>query len=82
MLEHIFLSSTSCFDWYQKHGNVVVFDTIYKINFYEMSFEIFVGMNSHRKTILFEFTLLLNQTMFVFRWLIKRVIVISINLII
>ena len=44
-LEHIFWSSTHCFDWYQKYGDVVVFDT--------MPFGIFVSINNHGKTVLF-----------------------------
>jgi len=47
------LSSASCFDWYKKYGDIVVFDTTYKVNSYEMPFKIFVGMNNHEKTILF-----------------------------
>jgi len=70
-LEHIFWSSASCFDWYQKYGDVVVFDTTYKVNSYEMPFGIFVGMNNHGKTILFGCALLRNETVSAFRWLMK-----------
>ncbi|XP_058766139.1 protein FAR1-RELATED SEQUENCE 11-like [Vicia villosa] len=70
-LEHIFWSPASCFDWYKKYGDVVVFDTTYKVNSYEMPFGIFVGMNSHGKTILFGCALLRNETMSAFRWLMK-----------
>ena len=41
------------FDWCQKYGDVVVFDTTYKSNAYQMPFRIFVGINNHGKTILF-----------------------------
>lgn len=70
-LEHIFWSPTSCSDWYQKYGDVVVFDTTYKVNSYEMPFGIFVGMNSHGKTVLFGCALLRNETISAFRWLMK-----------
>ena len=52
-LEHIFWSHLHSFDWYQKYGDVVVFDTTYKVNAYDMPFGIFVGVNNHRKSILF-----------------------------
>ena len=68
-LEHIFLSPTHCFDWYQKYGDVVVFYTTYKVNAYDMSFGIFVGVNNHGKTILFGCALLQNETTSVLRWL-------------
>ncbi|KAF7821244.1 protein FAR1-RELATED SEQUENCE 11-like [Senna tora] len=41
-LQHIFWSPSPCFDWYTKYGDVVVFDTTYKVNAYEMSFGVFV----------------------------------------
>ncbi|RZB50232.1 Protein FAR1-RELATED SEQUENCE 11 [Glycine soja] len=44
-LEHIFWSPASCSDWYQKYGDVVVFDTTYKVNSYEMPFGIFVAID-------------------------------------
>ncbi|KAF7801706.1 Protein FAR1-RELATED SEQUENCE 11 [Senna tora] len=31
-LQHIFWSPSPCFDWYTKYGDVVVFDTTYKID--------------------------------------------------
>ncbi|KAF7134987.1 hypothetical protein RHSIM_Rhsim08G0141700 [Rhododendron simsii] len=70
-LEHIFWSAAHCIDWYQKYGDVVVFDTTYKINAYQMPFGIFVGVNNHGKTILFGCALLRNETTSTFRWLMK-----------
>ncbi|KAG5530132.1 hypothetical protein RHGRI_030489 [Rhododendron griersonianum] len=70
-LEHIFWSAAHCIDWYQKYGDVVVFDTTYKINAYQMPFRIFVGVNNHGKTILFGCALLRNETTSTFRWLMK-----------
>lgn len=70
-LKHIFLSHTHCFDWYKKYGDVVVFYTTYKVNTYNMSFGIFVGVNNHGKTILFSCALFQNETTSVFRWLMK-----------
>ncbi|KAF7808556.1 Protein FAR1-RELATED SEQUENCE 11 [Senna tora] len=41
-LQHIFWSPSPCFDWYTKYCDVVVFDTTYKVNAYEMPFGVFV----------------------------------------
>ncbi|XP_071728846.1 protein FAR1-RELATED SEQUENCE 11-like [Rutidosis leptorrhynchoides] len=35
-LESIFWSPAHCFDWYQLFGDVVAFDTTYKVNSYDM----------------------------------------------
>ena len=40
-LEHIFLSPTHCFDWYQKYGDVVVFYITYKVNVHSLSYFLF-----------------------------------------
>ncbi|XP_077215652.1 protein FAR1-RELATED SEQUENCE 11-like [Tasmannia lanceolata] len=73
-LEHVFWSPAHCFDWYKKYGDVVVFDTTYKVNAYEMPFGILVGINNHGKTILFGCVLLRNETTNAFRWLMKTFI--------
>ena len=70
-LEHNFWSPTHCFDWYQKYRDVVVFYTTYKVNAYDMPFDIFVSVNNHGKTILFDCALLQNEITSVFRWLLK-----------
>ncbi|KAL4644214.1 hypothetical protein ACB092_02G147900 [Castanea dentata] len=72
MLEHIFWSHSHSFDWYQKYGDVVVFYTTYKVNAYDMPFGIFVGVNNHGKTILFDCALLRSETTSTFRWLMKK----------
>ncbi|PWA55515.1 Protein FAR1-RELATED SEQUENCE 11 [Artemisia annua] len=70
-LEHIFWSPAHCFDWYQKYGDVVSFDTTYKVNSYDMPFGIFVGVDNHGRTILFGCALLRNETTNTFKWLLK-----------
>ena len=56
-LEHNFWSPIHCFDWYQKYCDVGFFffflNTTYKVNAYDMPFDIFVSVNNHGKTILF-----------------------------
>ncbi|KAG5541282.1 hypothetical protein RHGRI_021205 [Rhododendron griersonianum] len=70
-LEHIFWSPAHCFDWYHKYGDVVVFDTTYKVNAYQMPFGIFVGINNHGKRILFGCALLRNEKTTSLQWLMK-----------
>ena len=66
-LEHIFWLHPHSFDWYQKYGDV--FFATYKVNAYDMPFGIFVGVNNHGKTILFDCALLRNETTSAFQWL-------------
>lgn len=70
-LEHLFWCHAQSFDWYQKYGDVVVFDTTYKVNSYDMPCGIFVGIDNHGKTILFGCALLRNETVSTFTWLMK-----------
>ena len=65
-LEHIFRSSSQCFDWCQKFRDVVVFHTTYKVNSYEMPFGIFVDADNHGRTALFMCALLRNETISVY----------------
>lgn len=70
-LENIFWCSAQSFDWYQKYGDVVVFDTTYKVNAYDMPCGSFVGVDNHGKIILFGCALLRNETTATFSWLMK-----------
>ncbi|GMI87221.1 hypothetical protein HRI_002391400 [Hibiscus trionum] len=70
-LEHLFWCQTQSFVWFKKYGDVVVFDTTYKVNAYDMSCGFFVGMDNHGKTILFECAILRNETTSTFKWLMK-----------
>lgn len=66
-----FWSPAHCFNWYQKYGDAIAFDTIYKVNYYDMPFGIFVGIDNHGRTILFGCALLHNETVDTCQWLIK-----------
>lgn len=70
-LEHLFWSPSQCFDWYESYGDVVLFDTTYKVNAYDMPCGIFVGVNNYGKTILFDCALLHNETTCTFMWLME-----------
>ena len=70
-LEHLFQCPVQSFDWHHKYGDVVVFDTTYKMNTYDMSCAIFVGIDNHGNMILFGCALLCNETTSTFKWLMK-----------
>ncbi|KAL2936163.1 Protein FAR1-RELATED SEQUENCE 3 [Bienertia sinuspersici] len=65
-----------CFELYQKYGDVIVFDTTYKVNAYDMPCAIFVGVDNHGKTILFGCALLRNEKTSTFKWLMKTFVTI------
>jgi len=70
-LEHVFWSPGACVEWYEKYGDVVVFDTTYKVNMDDMPCGVFVSINNHGKTVLFGFALLRNEITATFKWLMK-----------
>ncbi|GJU76709.1 FAR1-related sequence 11-like protein [Tanacetum coccineum] len=70
-LESLLWCHPKSFEWYEKYGDVVVFDTTYKVNAYDMPCALFVGVNNHGKTVLFGSAFLLNETVNTFRWLMK-----------
>ena len=70
-LENLFWCHAQSFEWYSKYGDVVVFDTTYKVNTYDMPCGLFVGINNHGKTVLFGAALLRNETTHTFKWLMK-----------
>ncbi|XP_071741456.1 protein FAR1-RELATED SEQUENCE 11-like [Rutidosis leptorrhynchoides] len=70
-LENLFWCHPQSYEWYEKYGDVVVFDTTYKVNAYDMSCALFVGVNNYGKTVLFGSALLRNETTNTFRWLMK-----------
>ena len=54
---------------YDCFGDVVVFDTTYRTNRYNMIFAPFVGINHHKKNIFFSCAFLLDETTDTFIWL-------------
>lgn len=75
-LENVFWCHAQSFEWYKMYGDVVVFDTTYKVNAYDMPCAFFVGIDNHGKSILFGSALLRNETTQTFRWLMKVRVVI------
>ncbi|XP_058078167.1 protein FAR1-RELATED SEQUENCE 5-like [Magnolia sinica] len=54
---------------YSVFGDVVCFDTTYRLNSYERPFASFVGVNHHKQTIIFGAALLYDETIESFKWL-------------
>ncbi|KAK9666154.1 hypothetical protein RND81_14G164700 [Saponaria officinalis] len=75
-LENLFWCQAQSFEWYQKYGDVVVFNTTYKVNSYDMPCAIFVSVGNHGKTILLGCALLRNETTHTFKWLMKTFVTI------
>jgi hypothetical protein len=53
---------------YQDFGDVVVFDSTYKMNRYGMPFIPFVGVNNHCKTTVFACAIVSNETEDTYAW--------------
>nr|XP_051202658.1 protein FAR1-RELATED SEQUENCE 5-like [Lolium perenne] len=70
-LKHMFwCDSQSCRD-YQDYGDVLVFDSTYKMNKYKMPFFPFVGLNNHRRTTVFGCAILSSENEQTYVWLLK-----------
>ncbi|KAI9159634.1 hypothetical protein LWI28_000453 [Acer negundo] len=54
---------------YGQFGDVVSFDTTYKINRANRPFAVFVGLNRHRETVIFGAALMYDETIDSFIWL-------------
>ena len=60
-----------CLIIYNCFSDVLEFDTTYKTNIYGRPLAIFVGSNNHRATILFGSSLLVDETVETYTWLLK-----------
>ena len=54
---------------YGQFGDVVTFDTTYKLNNEHRPFGTFVGYNHHRETVIFSTALMYDETVEFFTWL-------------
>ncbi|KAL3674993.1 hypothetical protein R1sor_024941 [Riccia sorocarpa] len=53
-------------------GDVIIFDTTYKLNKYDMPFAVFTGVSNHGQTLLLGAALLRNETTPTFQWLFEE----------
>ena len=56
---------------YAEYGDVLVFDSTYKMNRYGMPFVPFVGLNNHRRTIVFACALVSDEKKITYVWLLR-----------
>lgn len=52
-------------------GDVIVFDATCRTNAYQKPFEVILGINHHRRTIVFEFGLFSDETEHTYMWLLE-----------
>ncbi|RYQ89782.1 protein FAR1-RELATED SEQUENCE 5-like [Arachis hypogaea] len=57
---------------YQYFGDIVAFDSIYKKNEYNRPLVIFSSSNNHKKTTIFGFGLVLNETIASYTWMLEN----------
>ena len=60
----------SCAD-YALFGDVIAFDATYKTNAYRKPLVVILGINHHRRTIVFGFALLSDETEHTYTWLLE-----------
>jgi zinc finger SWIM domain-containing protein 3 len=56
---------------YQSFGDVVVFDSTYRMNRYKMPFVPFVGLNHHRQTVVFGCGIVSDEKVSTYKWLLR-----------
>ena len=56
---------------YEQFGDVLAFDVTYKKNAYNKPLVAFVGVNHHKRTTVFEFTILIDKTVESYMWLLQ-----------
>ena len=56
---------------YEQFGDVLAFDATYKKNAYNKPLIAFVGVNHHKRTILFGFAILIDETVESYVWLLQ-----------
>lgn len=70
-LKHLFWSDYQSRLDYQAFGDVVVFDSTYRTNRYNLPFVPFVGLNHHRSTVVFGCGIVSNETFEAYEWLLQ-----------
>ena len=56
---------------YEAFGDVLVFDSTYRTNRYNLPFVPFVGLNQHRSTVIFGCGIISRETTQAYEWLLK-----------
>jgi hypothetical protein len=70
-LNGLFWSDAQSWLDYEAFGDVLVFDSTYRTNPYNLSFVPFVGLNQHRSTVIFFCGIISRETTQAYEWLLK-----------
>ncbi|KAK1626546.1 hypothetical protein QYE76_000861 [Lolium multiflorum] len=70
-LKHMFWCDSQSRRDYQDYGDMLVFDSTYKMNKYKMPFVPFVGLNNHRRTTVFGCAILSSENEQTYVWILK-----------
>ena len=70
-LKGLFWSDTQSRLDYEAFGDVVVFDSTYRTNKYNLPFVPFVGLNHHRSTVIFGCGIISHETNEVYEWMLQ-----------
>ncbi|KAL5579217.1 hypothetical protein UlMin_011659 [Ulmus minor] len=68
---HIFWSDSGCQRDYMCFSNVLAFDTTYRSNAFNKPLVMFIGVNNHFCTCVFGFSLLLNENIDNYKWVLE-----------
>ncbi|KAE8821136.1 Protein FAR1-RELATED SEQUENCE 3 [Hordeum vulgare] len=61
-------------DQFMCFGDAIMFDTTYRTNLYDMPFGLFVGVNNHFQSIIFDGAMLRDEKEDIFRWVFREFI--------
>ncbi|KAK1699325.1 hypothetical protein QYE76_016022 [Lolium multiflorum] len=70
-LKRMFWCDSQSVQDYEDYGDVLVFDSTYKMNRYRMPFIPFVGLNNHRRTTVFGCAIVSDETEETYVWLLQ-----------
>uniref|UniRef100_K3YLN5 SWIM-type domain-containing protein n=1 Tax=Setaria italica TaxID=4555 RepID=K3YLN5_SETIT len=73
-LKNLFWSDAQSQIDYGVFGDVVVFDNTYRVNRYNLPFVPFIGVNHHRSTVVFGCSILLDETILSYVWLLEALL--------
>jgi zinc finger SWIM domain-containing protein 3 len=67
----LFWSDSQCQLDYEAFGDVVIFDSTYQTNLYNMTFVPFIGLNHHRSTVIFGCEIISHETSESYVWMLQ-----------
>ncbi|PIA61568.1 hypothetical protein AQUCO_00300825v1 [Aquilegia coerulea] len=70
-LTKLFWSDSQSQEDYKLFGDVLMFDSTYRTNRYDMALVVFAGVNNHRHTVIYALALMNNETIDSYEWALK-----------